>query len=230
MTAKAPYARARSLRTVAVPRGGRGSRSGRWRRWCLRRGGCRRHGRGSVRRLSRDPARCRRGGRRSGTPRTDAHAPSPHAGAGVGNLDDRDRAFAAAGDADLQRRTLAAGRLSSACAALRTRLSSARNNWSGSASIERPRLDCADPGDRGVGGEACGFAHLGHHGFDQDHAAVGLGFLRAAIGKASTGRNRWRAPASASVSAQSAARAGPARWRAGPTTIARRPEDCAGRG
>ena len=31
--------------------------------------------------------------------------------------------------------------------------------------------------------EAGGFAHLGHHGLDQHHAAVGRGLLRAAVGQ-----------------------------------------------
>ena len=66
---------------------------------------------------------------------------------------------------------------------MRTRLSRIRNSWSGSASIDKPALDRADPGDRGVGGEPGGFAHLGDHGLDQDHAAVGRGLLRAAIGQ-----------------------------------------------
>ena len=46
-----------------------------------------------------------------------------------------------------------------------------------------PRSIAADPGDRGIGGKPCGFADLGHHRLDQDHAAVGRGLLGAAIGQ-----------------------------------------------
>ena len=168
----------------AVPPAGPGSRSGRWRRWCLRPDGCRRHGRGPVRRRSQGQARCRRAGPRSGTPRTDGRGPC----AGTpGPVSETSMIATAPSRRPVMRICWVAaslfGRPSSACAALRTRLSSTRNSWSGSASIVSPRsialIQAIDASD----GKACGFAHLGHDRLDQDHAAVGRGFLGAAIGQ-----------------------------------------------
>ncbi len=49
--------------------------------------------------------------------------------------------------------------------------------------MARPALDRADPGDRRIRRQSGGFADLGDHRFDQDHAAVGGGLLGAAIGQ-----------------------------------------------
>ena len=215
----------------AVPPAGPGSRSGRSRRWCLRPDGCRRHGRGPVRRRWQGQGRCRRAAPRSGMPRTDGRGPS----AGTpGPVSETSMIATEPSRRPVMRICSVAaslrGRLSSACAALRTRLSRTRNSWSGSASMVSPRsialIQAIDASD----GEARGFAHLGDDRLDQRSCGGRARPPARGHRTASTGRTRWRAPASASVSARSAAPADRARWRADRTAVARTPAGCADRG
>ena len=115
-----------------------------------------------------------------------------------------------------------AARLSSACTALRARLSRIRNSCSWIGVDHEPALDRADPADLPAGVEAERLAHL----LDQPARA------RSPAGRAapparghrtrSTGRTRWRARARSSAWARNAGRADRSRSPAAPRTAAPR--------
>ncbi len=199
----------------SVPPAGPGSRPGRSRRWCLPPDRCRRHGRGPVRRRSQGRAPLPPGlpevwNASNRCSRALAGTPGPVSETSMMAT----RTFAAAGNANLHARGVAADRPSGACTALRARLSRMRNSWSGSASMLSPRSIAliqvinaseAKPVDSRTSATTGSIRSCGDRG------------RPPARGRrtASTGRTRWRAPASASVSARSAAPADRARWRAG---------------
>ena len=83
-----------------------------------------------------------------------------HAGAGVGNLQDRDRAFAASGDADLHGRGIAARPSLQRLRRVAHQIEQHAKQLVGIGVDRQPALDRVDPGDRGVGGKARGFADL----------------------------------------------------------------------